>query len=316
MDNIYVLSGEEIILKDVRIKDICSNLNGYEYKSIYIEPYRCEKYNFIIDEANLFLSTYDLFSESKVLKIVLDKPEQIKPILSGINLIGDSNIIIIDLRCPEFLTKTLKIEYKGNLINIEKFYKFKDYEKEKANNYINNLIIEKSMTFLSEKDKTISCDYIISNSQGSFSFIYNEINKIAMFKNANISSDDVISMVGSLSNRNNYKTCDQIFNANNMEELIYSLERNLNSVNKKSFSLFISVLINKLKDYILLSEGKRCANKVNYYTLSKSKLKITNTNQLIIKLNEIALDIKNNNTIDLPKEEFIWLLIEYIEFKK
>lgn len=310
MNNIYVLSGEETILKDVRVKEICSSLNGYEYKSIYIEPYRSEKYDYINNEINLFLNTYDFFSESKVLKIVLDKPEQIKPILSSINDIGSENILIIDLRCPEFLTRTLKVEYQGTVVNIEKFYKFKDYEKEKAFDYINDLFSKNGLTFASEEDEILSYDYIINNAQGSYSFIYNEANKVSLLEKDNITLEDITSIIGSLSNRNNYKTCDQIFQSNTLEELVSSLERNLKSTNRKSFNSLIFILINKIKDYILLNEGKRCINKANYYTLKKSKVVILNPNQLIAKLNKISIDIKHDS--NLPTEEFIWLLIEHM----
>lgn len=310
MNNIYVLSGEETILKDIRVKEICSSLNGYEYKSIYIEPYRSEKYDYINNEINLFFNTYDFFSESKVLKIVLDKPEQIKPVLSSINDIGNENILIIDLRCPEFLTRTLKVEHQGTIINTEKFYKFKDYEKEKVFDYINDLFSKNGLIFTSEEDKILGYDYIINNAQGSYSFIYNEVNKLSLLEKDDITLDDIISFVGSLSNKNNYKTCDQMFQSNTLEELVNSLERNLKFINKKSFNSLIFILINKIKDYILLNEGKRCINKANYYTFKKSKVTILNPNQLISKLNKMSTDIKYNN--DLATEEFIWLLIEHI----
>ena len=74
MKNIYVLSGEEVSLKDMRIKDICSKLDEYELESIYVESYRTENYTKILEKANIFLGTYDFFNNSKVLKIVLFKP--------------------------------------------------------------------------------------------------------------------------------------------------------------------------------------------------------------------------------------------------
>ena len=92
MSKIYILSGEELVLKDSRVKELYSHLNDYEYKSVYIEPYRSKSYTYILEEINLFLSTYDFFSNSKVLRVIVQKPEQINAILSGIDIISFLNV--------------------------------------------------------------------------------------------------------------------------------------------------------------------------------------------------------------------------------
>lgn len=312
MKNIYVLSGEEVSLKDMRIKDICSKLDEYELESIYVESYRTENYTKILEKANIFLGTYDFFNNSKVLKIVLFKPEQIKAILKGIDEFDEDNIILFDLRCPEFLTKILKLEYKGRPIEIEKFHKFKDYDKDKVFEFMKKLFLEKELTFNSDKDMEHSMEYLFNNSQNSYSFIYSQINKISLLKQSNLTIKDILSNTGTLSNKNHYRICDEIFYSNNLSDLIDYMDASLSSINIKSLPVLINIFIGKLNDYILLSNGKKCKNKVNYYILKNSKIKISNADKLIIKLNSLALEMKKNRAI--LKEEFIWTLIEYLDY--
>lgn len=313
MNNIYVLSGEETILKDVRIKEICSNFEEYEYESIYVEPYRTENYTMILEKANLFLSTYDFFSNPKVLKIILSKPEQAKAILKGIDRFDENNIVIIDLRCPEYLIKTLKLYYEGNLIKIEKYHKFRDYEKDKVFEFMKRCFTGKELVFCSNEDMELSMEYLFNNSQNTYSFIYNQINKLSLLKKSNITFKDILANTGILSNKNNYKICDEVFCSNSLSELIDYMDTALSSASYKSLSLLINILIGKLNDYILLTEGKKCRNKINYYILKKSKIKISKPNELIVKLNSLSLDMKKNRVT--LKEEFFWTLIEYIEYK-
>ena len=312
MSNIYILAGEELILKDFRLKELYSNFEEYDYKSIYIEPYRSEKYNYIIEESNLFLNTYDFFSNSKVLKIVVQKLEQIQPILSGIKSVGDDNLLIFDLRCPEFVSKNLNTKFQDTFINIEYFHKFKDYEKEKVFKYIDNLVVDNNISFKSKEDMAFSYDYIFNNSQGSYCFIYNEMKKISLI-DREIDIETFTSVVGSLSNKNNYKISSQIFNSNDINDLLSCLDNNLASITKKSFIALINILINKIKDYILLKNGKKCINKANYYTFKNSNIVISNPDKLINSLNLVLLNLKSDS--ELPKEEFIWILIKYINFK-
>ena len=90
------------------------------------------------------------------------------------------------------------------------------------------------------------------------------------------------------------------------------MDTSLSSINIKSLPIFINIFVGKLNDYILLSNGKKCKNKVNYYILKNSKIKISNADKLILKLNSLALDMKKNRII--LKEEFIWTLIEYLDY--
>lgn len=312
MNNIYILAGEELILKDLRMKELYSNICDYDCKSIYIEPYRSEKYDYIIDEINLFLGTYDFFSSSKVLKVIVQKPEQINNILSGIDNIDEEHLIIFDLRCPEFVSKKLNFKYRDEIIPIERFNEFKDYEIDKVFDYIDKLVAEHEIKFTSEKDKQVSYDYIFNNAQGSYSFIYNELNKIKIL-NEELDINKVTDVIGSISNKNNYKTVTQMFEAISMDTLISSLESNLSSINRKSFIALINILISKIKDYIMIQHNKKCINKANYYTFKDSKLIIVNPEQLIKRLNSLLIRLKDES--ELPIEEFIWSIIEYTRFK-
>ena len=152
MGNIHLLIGDELLLKDLRINEILNTTEDYEYETFYMDSYKTENYNAMVNKINMFLGTYDFFSSSKVLKLVLSKPTQFNTIISKIDSFDDNNKLIIDLRCPEYLVKNTKFEYCGEQLKAEKFFKFKDYEKDKVGNYIKKCFKDNCINFKSDYD--------------------------------------------------------------------------------------------------------------------------------------------------------------------
>lgn len=311
MSNIHLLIGEELVLKDLRVKEILANVAEYEYETLYIDSYKGDNYTDICSKIDSFLNTYDLFGNAKALKLVAQKPLQVNAILSKIDSFNEDNILIIDLRCPEYLMKNIKIEHNNKILKPEKFFKFKDYEKEKVYGYIQKLLIEHNINFKSEYDLELSKKYLFENSLNSYSFIYNQIKKIALLNKDILTYDNILFTVGGLSDKNSYRICDSIFKFDNTQEIVEYLEDILSNSNPKMFSIFINTLANKLYDYILISNGSMCRVKANYYTFKDSKVKILDCNHFIEKLNQLSLCAKKKSII--PKEEFLLTILEHLQ---
>ena len=64
MNNIYLLIGDELKLKDLRIENILNQEDDYELETIYADSYKPESYSTIVDKINIFLSTFDFFGNS------------------------------------------------------------------------------------------------------------------------------------------------------------------------------------------------------------------------------------------------------------
>ena len=310
MGNIHLLIGDELLLKDLRINEILNTTEDYEYETFYMDSYKTENYNAMVNKINMFLGTYDFFSSSKVLKLVLSKPTQFNPIISKIDSFDDKNKLIIDLRCPEYLVKNTKFEYCGEQLKAEKFFKFKDYEKDKVGNYIKKCFKDNCINFKSDYDLDLATNYLFENSLNSYSFLYHQINKIKLLDKDLVEYDDITFAVGGLSDKNSYRICDYIFKSNSIKDIIDYLEDTLSISDYKMFSMLLNTLIGKLHDSILLNNGKMCKVKANYYTLKNSKIKIVECNELIIKLNKLA--IKSKTTKNVFKEEFLLLVLEHI----
>lgn len=316
MSNIYILIGEELTLKEFKIKNVLSSLGEYNYNSIYVESYRTENYSNILNQCNSFLSTFDFFTTNKVLKLVLYKPEQVSKILNGINDLSNENTIIIDLRCPEFLVKSFKFKFKNKEINpiIEYYFKFKDYEKQKVFSYTKNVFNEHKINFSTSLDLDLSLDYLFENSQNSYSFIHSIVFKLSLLDKETLTFEDILECTGSFLNHNTYKVCDRLFEAKSLNELISYIENILNSISYKSFVFTINILIEKINDFILFSNGQKCKNKANYYTFKNSLVTINNPEKLLLDLHFIMKESKTNKVI--IKEELLWILINYISYKK
>ena len=314
MRNIYLLCGEELVFKDLRYKEILHNLEYFEEKIIYIESYRTKKVDIVYKDANEFLNTFDLFSNCKVLRVVVYKPEQVKQLLKNISILKEDSILIIDLRCPEYLCKKVTLSFNGESLEIEKFYKFKDYEKEKVFKFMKKWFVENSIKFNNESEALLAMEYIFNNAQYSYDSIYTQIEKIKMLGDKNISFRDVNNVIGTLPNRNNYRICDEIFYSKDIGHTIEYMETNIKLLNQKNFLNLINVLLTKMSDFNLFKKGLKCSNKANYYVFKESLLVVENYNSFVTDLNKLSLKMKKENS--LLKEEFLWILIKHIKYKK
>lgn len=313
MNNIHLLIGEELLLKDLRINELLNEMDDCEYETLYVDSYKSESYNDIANRVNMFLGTFDFFSSTKVLKLVLAKPMQVNPILSRIDNFDDNNKLIIDLRCPDYLIRNMKFEYSGKTIKSENFFKFKDYETEKVKTYIKKCFDDKDIKFESDYDLELATNYLFDNALNSYGFIYHQINKIKLLNKDVLKYDDIIFTVGGLSDKNSYRICDTIFKSDSIEFIISYLENTLYISDYKVFLALLNALVGKLHDYILLNDGKMCKVKANYYIFKNSKIKIEKCNKFIIELNNLA--IKSKNTKEIYKEEFLILILEHIYIK-
>lgn len=313
MDNVYLLIGEELILKDLRVNEILNEMDDCEYETLYLDSYKSENYNDIANSINLFLGTFDFFSSTKALKLVLTKPMQVNPILSRIDSFDSNNKLIIDLRCPDFLIRNMKFEHSGRLIKGETFFKFKDYEIEKVKTYILKCFNDKNIKFESDYDLELAINYLFNNGLNSYSFIHHQINKIKLLNKDVLKYDDITFTTGGLSDKNSYRICDTIFKSDNIEFIIKYLENTLCISDHKAFLTLLNTLVSKLHDYILLNDGKMCKVKANYYTFNNSKIKVFRCNEFIIKLNNLI--IKSKKSREIFKEEFLILILEHLYIK-
>lgn len=310
MDNLYLLIGEELLLKDLRINEILKEMDDYELKTLYLDSYKGESYKQIANDINLFLGTFDFFSSTKVLKLVLNKPVQVNSILSRINNFDSDNKLIIDLRCPDYMIRNMKFEYLGKSIKSETFFKFKDYELEKVKKYILKCFNENEINFESDYDLEHAINYLFNNGLNSYSFIYHQINKIKLLNKDVLKYDDITFTTGGLSDKNSYRICDNIFKSDSVEYIVNYLEDTLCISDSKSFLMLLNTLVNKLHDYILLNEGKMCKVKANYYIFKNSKIKVFKCNEFIVKINNLI--IKSKKSTEIFKEEFLILILEHL----
>ena len=307
----HLLIGEELVLKDFRIKQLLQDIDNYEYETIYLDSYKNDSCTDIADRINMFLNTFDFFSDYKVMRFVVGKPNQLKTVLSRLDDFNDDNKLIIDLRCPEYLVRNIKFEYLGKNIEPELYFKYKDYEKDKVSKFIKKCFNNASIKFESDYDFEMAIDYFFVNSDSSYSFIYHQINKLNLLNKKELKFDDIVFTIGSFPDKNSYRICDSIFKSNSLEELVRYLDEVFCVIDYKMYSSLLSTFNNKLCDYILVNSGRMCRVKANYYTFKDSTFKISNCNDLITKINNLSLKSKKNKVI--LKEEFILLLLEHFE---
>ena len=92
------------------------------------------------------------------------------------------------------------------------------------------------------------------------------------------------------------------------------METNIKLLNQKNFLNLINVLLTKMSDFNLFKKGLKCSNKANYYVFKESLLVVENYNSFVTDLNKLSLKMKKENS--LLKEEFLWILIKHINYKK
>jgi DNA polymerase III delta subunit len=239
LNNICIFAGEEDYLKDMQVFKLCSRYRNSNKKTFYIESYRSDNLSEEFREIETFLSTYDFFSSFKIVKIILFKPEQVQYILNNIKGLSDESLLIIDIKCPEYLLKNTEFKYCGEKINIEVFREFKDYEKDKVFKNIRNAFIMEGIVFESKEDEEHALEYLFNTAQNSYSFIYKEIKKLKLLGKSPVSLNDLLNITTVFSNKNFYRACSKIFESSNDGELVEVLENYLPETSVKTLSAFI-----------------------------------------------------------------------------
>ena len=102
MKRIYVMSGEDIVLKEDDIKEIRNSRSDWNYKKTIIDESNKDYINSIINDSYMYLATIDMFNlNNKILHIVVDNAKiAIEFFLELVENIGE-NILIIDVRSSD-----------------------------------------------------------------------------------------------------------------------------------------------------------------------------------------------------------------------
>ena len=132
MKNIYIMSGEEYILKQDKLKSIRSSREEWNYKKIILENSKADTVKKVITDSFMYLTTMDMFNlNPKILYLVMENSKVAVDILGELVEDVGENIVILDIRNKDVRSLLSNKVYKKNTSKIEllKFNKLEEKTK-------------------------------------------------------------------------------------------------------------------------------------------------------------------------------------------
>ena len=150
MKRIYVMSGEDIVLKEDDIKEIRNSRSDWNYKKTIIDESNKDYINSVINDSYMYLTTIDMFNlNNKILHIVVDNAKiAIEFFLELVENIGE-NILIIDVRSSDIRSITSNSIYKkkSSLVELKKYTKIEEKNRKIVVNDILNYFKKYNIQF-------------------------------------------------------------------------------------------------------------------------------------------------------------------------
>lgn len=316
MKNIYIIAGEEFILKEDKIKEIRRERQDWNYKKIIVEDSKKEIPSSILQDAFMYLSTIDMFNlNNKILNIVVENARYAVEILKELIDCINENILIIDIRNCDLRALTSNQIYKANKskIELEKYSKLE--EKTRVNTIVDikNMFKENNIMFVSKEEEDICAHYMYDNSDYSYTSIRRQIEQLKYFSEEELRREDIYEFMSESFNGNYYVLISKIFASNNRIELIKHLESTFSLFDKSEYISFLNIFIYTLKEYLRFEKGIKCKNGLNFYQFKNSKLKIVRIEKLISSVSKLNFSSKNSSVN--TKEEFLLLIWIHFENK-
>lgn len=310
MSGIYILAGEELFLKDMRVQEINKELGPFDFKSIHSDSINSSITKSQLEEAELFLNMQDFFFSKKAIRLSVYKNEHCLSVISSIRNISQDNLLIIDLRSTEKVSDDIKkLSLEKNII-IEEFRNFKEYKKKNAINFAKKHVSKYNISFKNKEEEEMSILYIVDNSRYSYGEVYKNILALKNVGESEYSYDRVKDIVKHEFHGNLFKICDDIFSITSKMELNEYLDFNVSKLKNTELSSLINIFISKIKDYILYKNGHRCKIGANFYTFQSSKIEFTRIEEFIVSLRNLSTLIKFHEYNGY--EDFVFIFLTHI----
>lgn len=316
MKKVYIMSGEELALKQDKIDLIRSNKKDWNYKKIILEDSRLETIKNTILESFMYLNTIDMFNiKPKILCIVVKSTKVAIEFLNELVDVIDENILVLDIRSNDIRGLTSSGIYKKNISNIE-LLKFNKLEEKTRNNTlleIKSMLKNENIEFEKVEDIEEIINYIYDNSDYSYTSIRQQIEQMKYMGKSKFKKEDINEFIGQSFNGNYYALINKIFLSKNKVELMEVLEDRLYPFDKNDYIAFFNIFIYTLRDYLRFLNGVKCKNGSNYYQFRNSKLKINDINNIIIDISKLNFSCRiGTNTV---KEELCMIMWRYFDEK-
>lgn len=295
--NIFV--GDELHFKDLAIKK-CIDSAGSDIDLLTIDLDEQKKFAPLLSDMNVHLMSFDFFGKSKVGVLRTGSPTVAE---GAIKYFLEQNpvdsTLIIDMFCAGdklsgFKRKAL-IKSLPKEVHIEYFTALKNYEEEKLIPFVKEQLQEFNINFTSDKDYNKSVEYIVANSKLSYSCAYNEIRKLKYLNNKPFDYKRIVDTISDNLCTDRYYILDKLYNASSHNEILEVLDTYLPKFKKKDLEDLVSDLSTFTKDYVVFNNTGNCMVKANYYKFKKLKFKIIDSQQFLLKMNQLLKEARKGN---------------------
>ena len=314
MKNIYILSGEEYILKQDKLKSIRSSREEWNYKKIILENSKADTVKKVITDSFMYLTTMDMFNlNPKILYLVMENSKVAVDILGELVEDVGENIVILDIRNKDVRSLLSNKVYKKNTSKIEllKFNKLEEKTKSSTIAKIKSMFKDYNIEFKTNEDMNICANYIYDNSNYSYTAIRQQLEQLKYVSDEKLSKEDIYDFISQSFNGNYYALINNIFTAKTKGELMEMLEIKLITFDRSDYISFFNIFSYTLKDYLRFINRVKCKNGSNYYQFKNSRLKISSVEKLIVHI--ANLNFKCRTTTNDVKEEFFMLIWNHFE---
>lgn len=313
--NIFV--GDEIYFKNLSIQDSLKSVGeNTDIRKIDLDEQR--NINSFLIDMNSHLLSYDFFGNTKVgilrTNILKNAVDSIKYFIESD--LGDSKLII------DFTTKTDKqiSEFKKNTlikkipksIKIEYHSSLKTYEEDKLIPFVKEKLDEYNVKFYSNLDYEKSVEYIVKNSNLSYSNANNEIRKLVYMNNRKFAYTDIIDIISDNLCTDRYYILDKLLQSSDIHDVLETLTVYLPKFKKKDLEAILTDISSLVSDYIVYKSTGTCIYKSNYYKFKKLKFNIKDANKFLLSINKLLKEArKGSNTV----ADYLYLYIfEHFQF--
>lgn len=316
MKNIYVMSGEEFVLKQDKLNEILSLKKEWNFEKLILENTKVDTVKEAIYNSFMYLTTIDMLNPNpKILYIVVDNAKTSVDILNElVDNIGD-NILILDIRNKDIRSLLSNKIYKNNSSKIEllKFNKLEEKTRDVTISDIKKLFKSSGIEFKTKEDSDICANYIYDNCNYSYTSIRQQIEQLKYMSETLISRENIDEFINQSFNGNYYVLINNIFASKTKIDLMEMLEMKFYTFDKSDYISFFNIFSYTLKDYLRFINKTKCKNGSNYYQFKNSRLMINNVNKLILNISNLNFKCRISS-VEI-KEEFLMLIWNHFDEK-
>lgn len=298
--SINILVGNEIYFKNLSI-DRCLNSIDAEKDILKLDIDDQKNITNHLMDMNSHLLSYDFFGNTKVGILrthTLSKAiDSIKYFMESD--LGDSLLIIdlftkTDKQISDFKKKDV-VKKLPKSINLEYHTTLKTYEEDKLFPFVKEQLDIFDIKFASDKDYDKSVEYIVKNSNLSYSCAYNEIKKLTYLNNKRFTYEKIVDAISDNLCTDRYYILDRLFEASEIHDVLKTLTTYLPKFKRKDLEAMLMDISNLVKDYIVFKSTGTCMQKSNYYKFKKLKFDIINANEFLVNINKLLKDARKGN---------------------